>query len=211
VHHGISLRFRGTDRGSPSTSLGKSITACQQEVVGSSREARQGTGVRVADGLCDLPTRLITFRRADGARPNRRLPAARLPWSRRDCSRTNDEPIWTYPFAWLGILAEAPPSHEELIYAYHDRGFALHSMRSPKITRMYLQVPPDEAIAGWPDERIWAELHRRLAADGFTLTEGPILEKGVTGMRSFVVEPMRYGWLFLAGDAAHIVPPPAWG
>ena len=113
----------------------------------------------------------------------------------------------TYPFAWLGILAEAPPSHEELIYARHERGFALHSMRSPKITRMYLQVPPDEDIADWPDDRIWAELRLRLAADGFTLTEGPVLEKSITGMRSFVTEPMRYGRLLLAGDAAHIVPP----
>jgi p-hydroxybenzoate 3-monooxygenase len=113
-----------------------------------------------------------------------------------------------YPFAWLGILAEAPPSSEELIYAYHERGFALHSMRSPKITRLYLQVRPDEDIAEWPDERIWAELQTRLARDtGFHLAEGPILEKGVAPMRSFVVEPMRYGRLFLAGDAAHIVPP----
>jgi p-hydroxybenzoate 3-monooxygenase len=112
-----------------------------------------------------------------------------------------------YPFAWLGILAEAPPSHEELIYARHERGFALHSMRSTKITRMYLQVPPEEDIADWPDERIWAELRVRLAADGFALTEGPVLEKSITGMRSFVIEPMRYGRLLLAGDAAHIVPP----
>jgi len=112
-----------------------------------------------------------------------------------------------FPFAWLGILAEAPPSHEELIYCYSDRGFALHSMRSPRITRLYLQVSPDENIDEWSDARIWDELQLRLRADGFTLTEGPILEKGVTGMRSFVVEPMRYGQLFLAGDAAHIVPP----
>jgi p-hydroxybenzoate 3-monooxygenase len=126
----------------------------------------------------------------------------------------------TYPYAWLGILAQAPPSHEELIYAHHRRGFALHSMRSPSITRMYLQVPPEEDIAAWPDDRIWDELHQRLALDGyrrsdllsgggkgFSLTEGPILEKSVTGMRSFVAEPMRHGNLFLAGDAAHIVPP----
>jgi p-hydroxybenzoate 3-monooxygenase len=113
----------------------------------------------------------------------------------------------TYPFAWLGILAEAPPSHEELIYCYSDRGFALHSMRSPRITRLYLQVSPDEDLGEWSDQRIWDELQLRLAADGFTLTEGPVLEKGITGMRSFVVEPMRYGRLLLAGDAAHIVPP----
>jgi p-hydroxybenzoate 3-monooxygenase len=113
----------------------------------------------------------------------------------------------TYPFAWLGILAEAPPSSDELIYAYHDRGFALLSMRSPKISRLYLQCTPDEDLSLWPDDRIWNELHTRLSAEGFALTEGPILQKGVTGMRSFVAEPMQYGNLFLAGDAAHIVPP----
>jgi p-hydroxybenzoate 3-monooxygenase len=112
-----------------------------------------------------------------------------------------------YPFAWLGILAAAPPSNEELIYAYHDRGFALHSMRSPEITRLYLQVRPDEPLDEWPDERIWEELERRLGLEGWTLHTGEILEKGVTGMRSFVVEPMQFGRLFLAGDAAHIVPP----
>jgi p-hydroxybenzoate 3-monooxygenase len=112
-----------------------------------------------------------------------------------------------YPYAWLGILAEAPPSSEELIYAYHERGFALHSMRSPQITRLYLQVRPDEDPAAWPDERIWTELRTRLARrSGFTLADGPILEKGVTALRSVVVEPMRHGRVYLAGDAAHIVP-----
>ncbi|HKV05503.1 MAG TPA: 4-hydroxybenzoate 3-monooxygenase [Candidatus Acidoferrales bacterium] len=114
-----------------------------------------------------------------------------------------------YPFGWLGILAEAPPSSEELIYAYHERGFALLSMRSPEISRLYIQCAPDEDIHQWPDDRIWQELHARLGtADGkWKLTEGPVLQKGVTGMRSFVAEPMQYGKLFLAGDAAHIVPP----
>jgi p-hydroxybenzoate 3-monooxygenase len=113
-----------------------------------------------------------------------------------------------YPFAWLGILAEAPPSSHELIYAHHQRGFALLSMRSPKISRLYLQCPPDDDIATWPDERIWQELHARLeAVAGWKLTEGPVIQKGITGMRSFVVEPMQYGRLFLAGDSAHIVPP----
>ncbi len=114
----------------------------------------------------------------------------------------------TYPFAWLGVLAEAAPTQEELIYANHDRGFALYSMRSPTITRLYLQVPADEVVEAWPDDRIWDELARRLpTADGFTLNTGPILEKGVTAMRSFVATPMRHGNLVLAGDAAHIVPP----
>jgi len=112
-----------------------------------------------------------------------------------------------YPYAWLGVLAEAPPSSEELIYAHHDRGFALHSMRSPKLTRLYLQVAPDEDLAAWPDERIWDELRTRLARrSGFALADGPIVDKGVTALRSFVAEPLGHGRLFLAGDAAHIVP-----
>jgi p-hydroxybenzoate 3-monooxygenase len=114
-----------------------------------------------------------------------------------------------YPFGWLGILAEVPPSSEELIYAYHERGFALLSMRTPQISRLYLQCKPDEDIHEWPDARIWRELDLRLASKdpNWKLTEGKILQKGVTGMRSFVVEPMQHGKLFLAGDAAHIVPP----
>ena len=114
-----------------------------------------------------------------------------------------------YPFGWLGILAEAPPSSDELIYTLHERGFALLTMRTPQISRLYLQCKPDEDINEWPDERIWRELQLRLASPDpkWKLTEGKIFQKGVTGMRSFVVEPMQYGKLFLAGDAAHIVPP----
>jgi p-hydroxybenzoate 3-monooxygenase len=113
-----------------------------------------------------------------------------------------------YPFGWLGILAQAAPSSEELIYAYHERGFALHSMRSPEISRLYLQCSPNEDLSEWPDERIWAELQRRFElSKHWRLTEGPILQKSVTGMRSFVAEPMQFGRLFLAGDSAHIVPP----
>jgi p-hydroxybenzoate 3-monooxygenase len=114
----------------------------------------------------------------------------------------------SYPFAWLGILAEAAPSREELLYMHHERGFALYSMRSPRITRLYLQCRPDEDINEWSDDRIWSELHTRLTcSDGWGPEEGRILQKGVTGLRSFVVEPLQYGRLFLAGDAAHIVPP----
>ncbi len=113
-----------------------------------------------------------------------------------------------YPFGWLGILADAPTTHEELVYANHERGFALYSMRSPELTRLYLQCRADEDIAEWPDERIWEELHRRLeTGDGWTIAEGPVLQKGIAPLRSFVAEPMRFGRLFLAGDAAHIVPP----
>ncbi len=114
----------------------------------------------------------------------------------------------SYPFAWLGILAEAPPSREELLYMHHQRGFALYSMRSPRITRLYLQCRPDEEVNEWSDDRVWSELQTRLACkDGWQPSEGRILQKSVTGMRSFVVEPLQYGRLFLAGDAAHIVPP----
>jgi p-hydroxybenzoate 3-monooxygenase len=112
-----------------------------------------------------------------------------------------------YPFGWLGILAEAPPSMDELIYANHPNGFALLSMRSPTISRLYLQCAPDEPIENWSDDRIWDELALRLGHDGFSLNTGKIFQKGVTAMRSYVAEPMQVGKLFLAGDAAHIVPP----
>ena len=113
----------------------------------------------------------------------------------------------SYPYGWLGILAQAPPSTDEVIYCRHAGGFALHSMRTPQIGRLYLQVPADEDLASWPDDRIWAELRHRMAVPGWELRTGPILEKGITSMRSFVAAPMRYRRMFLAGDAAHIVPP----
>ncbi len=113
-----------------------------------------------------------------------------------------------YPFAWLGVLAEAPPASHEVIYAYHERGFALQSMRGPNISRLYVQCPVADTVDGWSDERFWRELQARLQTnDGWHQQEGPIFQKGITGMRSFVCEPMQYGRLFLAGDSAHIVPP----
>jgi p-hydroxybenzoate 3-monooxygenase len=112
-----------------------------------------------------------------------------------------------YPYAWLGILATVAPSADELIYSRHSAGFALHSMRGPHVSRLYLQVGSDEDIADWPDDRIWNELQRRFGLPGWSLREGPITEKAITPMRSFVASPMRYRRLFLAGDAAHIVPP----
>jgi len=112
-----------------------------------------------------------------------------------------------YPYAWLGILADVPPSTDELIYAHHAHGFALHSLRSTTVSRLYLQVDTGEDLAAWPDDRIWAELARRFELPGWTLATGPVLDKSITPMRSFVSAPMRYGRLFLAGDAAHIVPP----
>jgi p-hydroxybenzoate 3-monooxygenase len=113
-----------------------------------------------------------------------------------------------YPFGWLGILAQAPPSSDELVYTYSERGFALLTMRTREVSRLYLQVPFDEDIESWPDDRIWNELRLRTAADGgWKLSEGPIFQKNIASMRSYVVEPMQYGKMYLAGDAAHIVPP----
>jgi p-hydroxybenzoate 3-monooxygenase len=223
VHHGIELRFGGQGHRIDMTALtgGRCITVYgQQEVVKDLIRARIDAGreimfevsdVRVADIDSSAPK--VMFDRdgeklelvcdiiagCDGfhgvCRPS--IPAGVLSTFER-----------TYPFAWLGILAAAPPTHDELIYAYHQRGFALYSMRSPEVTRLYLQVAPEEDIGNWPDERIWEDLHTRLETDdGWKLREGAITEKGITGMRSFVVEPMQYGRMFLAGDAAHIVPP----
>ena len=113
-----------------------------------------------------------------------------------------------YPFSWLGILAHAAPSSDELIYAYHERGFALHSLRSTTVSRLYIQVDNDDHIDNWTDAQIWDELETRLSdGNGFTLNRGEIFEKGITPMRSFMIDNMQYGRLLLAGDAAHIVPP----
>jgi len=111
-----------------------------------------------------------------------------------------------YPFGWVGILSESPPPDDELIYAYHERGFALYTMRSPSLARLYVQCAPDDDIEAWPDERIWHELHARIGGTR-KLAEGGLLQKGITAMRSFVAEPMHHGRLFLAGDSAHIQPP----
>ncbi|HEX3958458.1 MAG TPA: 4-hydroxybenzoate 3-monooxygenase [Trebonia sp.] len=113
----------------------------------------------------------------------------------------------SYPYSWLGILADAPPSTDELIYSRHESGFALYSMRSTEVSRLYLQVPADEPLEDWPDDRIWSELQKRFALPGWSVSEGRITDKSITPMRSFVAGPMRHGRLFLAGDAAHIVPP----
>ncbi len=223
VHHGIELRFDGRGHRVDMTDLtgGRSITVYgQQEVVKDLIRARLAVGGDIRFGVSDVAlydidtgAPRVSFRHEGkqvelhcdivaGCDGSHGICRAAIP---ADALRTFER---TYPFAWLGILAEAPPTHDELIYAYHDHGFALYSMRSPEITRLYLQVAPDEAIAEWPDARIWQELHTRLETDdGWTLREGTVIEKGVTGMRSHVVEPMQYHRLFLAGDAAHIVPP----
>jgi p-hydroxybenzoate 3-monooxygenase len=222
VHHGIELRFDGRRHRIPLTDLtgGRAIYIYgQQEVVKdliAARLAYDGSlrfeveDTRLGDLERDTPH--VLFRQdgtemelacdfiagCDGfhgvSRPS--VPEGAL--------RAYDH---EYPFAWLGILAAVAPSVEEVTYAYHDRGFALHSLRSPEISRLYLQVEPDEDAEAWSDDRIWDELRTRLATDdGWSLAEGPVLEKNVAAMRGFVVEPMRFGRLFLAGDAAHIVP-----
>jgi p-hydroxybenzoate 3-monooxygenase len=222
-HRGISLRFDGADHHLDFAALtGRSITVYgQQEVVKDLIAARLAAGGDIRFEVADVAVagidgdepeviytdagggthrvRAAVVAGCDGfhgvCRPA--IPAAALQVFERE-----------YPFAWLGILARAAPAQEEVTYAYSDRGFALASMRSPEITRLYLQVAPDELLEAWPDERIWDELDARLTVDGGGgLNRGPILERGISTMRSFVVEPMRHGRLFLAGDAAHIVPP----
>jgi len=223
VHHGIELRVGGHGHRIDFADLtgGKAITIyAQHEVVKDLTDARLAAGGQVIFEVDD-----VSIAGFDGSKPTIRY--------RKDaaadviqcdfiagcdgfhgvCRPTIPGGVLTmfervYPFAWLGILAEVAPSSEELIYASHERGFALHSMRSPHLTRLYLQCAPDEDIAQWPDARIWEELHRRFAThDRWKLHEGPVVQKGITEMRSFVVEPMQCGNLFLAGDAAHIVPP----
>jgi p-hydroxybenzoate 3-monooxygenase len=223
VHHGIELRFDGEGHRIAMSDLtgGRAIWIYgQQEVVKDLIAAREATGAPLHFEVSDVEVHdvdgtapSISYKTVDGVaetlecdviagcdgfhgicRPA--VGAERLRVAERE-----------YPFGWLGILADVAPSTDELIYAYHDRGFAMHSLRSPTLSRLYLQVDPSDDIANWPDDRIWEELHNRFEAPGWSLTEGPIIEKGITPMRSFVAAPMRRGRLFLAGDAAHIVPP----
>jgi len=223
VHHGIELRFnrRGHRIDMYELTGGRAITVYgQHELVKDLVRARIEAGgqiffeagqVEIHDFDGESPR--IAFQHDGGAqeiacdfiggcdgshgvcRPS--IPAAALHCYER-----------VYPFGWLGILADAPPASQELIYCHHERGFALLSMRTPQLSRLYLQCHPEEDLAECPDRRIWEELQRRFeTSEGFRLNEGPVLQKGVTPMRCFVVEPMQYGRLFLAGDAAHLVPP----
>jgi p-hydroxybenzoate 3-monooxygenase len=220
VHRGVELRFAGRSHRIDFEELtGRSITVyAQQEVIRDLVSARLAYGGEIlfeaeAHHISEVIGRQprIHFHHQGeerqlacdfiaGCDGFHGIARAAIP----DNSLTAFERV--YPFAWLGILAESKPASEELIYAHHDRGFALLSMRSPRISRLYLQCDPEEDLAEWPDVRIWEELHARLNL-GSELIEGPILQKGVTPMRSFVAEPLRFGNLFLAGDAAHIVPP----
>jgi p-hydroxybenzoate 3-monooxygenase len=222
-HEGIFVRFAGTRHRIDMAALtgGRAITIYgQNEVVKDLIGARRATGRPLYFEASDVSVEGVDGRvprlrfRVDGAvhdvacefiagcdgfhgvcRPS--IPPSHLTVYERE-----------YPFAWLGILADAAPASGELVYSLSERGFALFSMRSGSITRLYLQCAPDENLDEWSDDRIWAELIARLRTnDGWQPNVGPILQKGITPMRSFVVEPMRYGRLFLAGDAAHIVPP----
>jgi len=223
VHHGIYLRFRGESHRIPLTELsgGRSIMVyAQHEVIKDLVKARLDAGGKILFGVKD-----VVLGGLDSSRPSvsfslkdeqqaiesdfvagcdgfHGISRPSIPAARRTEFKRN------YPFGWFGILVEAPPATDELIYAHHERGFALISTRSPTIQRLYFQCDPKDDVKNWPDSRIWEELHARLkGADGWKVTEGRIFQKGIIAMRSFVVEPMNYGRLFLAGDAAHIVPP----
>jgi p-hydroxybenzoate 3-monooxygenase len=223
LHHGIELRFdgRGHRIDFPSLTGGRAIMLYpQHEVLKDLITARLDAGgdlrfeaaaSAVADLDGDRPR--VRFRQGDRTEELTCDFVAGCDGFWGVCREAVPEDRRTtysreYPFGWFGILAEAPPSSKELIYTYHDRGFALVSTRSPTVQRLYFQCDPDDQVDNWPDERIWEELQARLQTrDGWTLTEGPIFQKGIVGMRSFVCAPMRHGRLFLAGDAAHIVPP----
>jgi p-hydroxybenzoate 3-monooxygenase len=223
VHHGIRLRYGGRTHRINLYELtgGRAITVyAQHEVIKDLVAARLAAGGRIffevpdasLQGL-DTPGPRILFRHdgrshelacdfvagCDGCHGVSRssIPAG----ARRDYARV-------YPFSWFGILVEAPRSSDELIYAHHERGFALVSTRSPSLQRLYFQCDPEDQVTNWPDDRIWVELHARLGnTESWRLAEGRIIQKNIIAVRSFVVEPMQYGRLFLAGDAAHIVPP----
>jgi p-hydroxybenzoate 3-monooxygenase len=224
VHHGIYLRFAGRTRRIDLAALsgGRSIMVyAQHEVIKDLVKARLDAGAPIEFGvkdvtLQDLDTDAPKVRYRDAGGELRDLACDFVAGcdgfhgvSRPTIpSRRRNEFTRNYPFGWLGVLVEAPPSTDELIYAHHERGFALVSTRSPEIQRLYVQCDPEDRIENWPDERVWEELRARLATvDGWELKEGRIFQKGVVAMRSFVLEPMQYGRLYLAGDAAHIVPP----
>jgi p-hydroxybenzoate 3-monooxygenase len=221
VHDGLYIKFNGKMHRLDFRELvGRSVAIYgQQEIVKDLVATRLGYGAPLAFEAAD-----VSVDRLEGPRPRIRfadkgrsqeidcdfiagcdgfhgicrpsVPAGKLTGFHRD-----------YPFAWLGILAEAPPTEDELVYVHHERGFALLTMRSPTLSRAYFQCGKDDEIENWSDDRIWEEFRKRTAGEGRPLSEGRIVQKSITDMRSFVVEPMRYERLFLAGDAAHIVPP----
>jgi p-hydroxybenzoate 3-monooxygenase len=218
VHHGVEFRFEGRGHHIDFQDLvGRSITIyAQQEVVKDLVAARLASGGPIVFEAAD-----VSVHDLDSKNPKIRYRGGEISCDfiagcdgfHGVCRKSIEKSLTiydrTYPFAWLGILAEVPPSSEELIYANHELGFALLSMRSPEVSRLYIQCHPEEDIANWPDARIWEQLHLRLATreGDWNLAEGPVIQKNIAEMRSFVADPMQYGRLFLAGDAAHIVPP----
>ena len=222
VHHGIELRFDGQGHriGFEELADGRAITIYgQQEVVKDLIAARLDSGAPLLFEVDDVslhgidsdePSIRFTH---DGEERELRCDAiAGCDGFHGVCRPSVPDGVLSfnqldYPFAWLGILAQVAPSTEELIYAPHERGFALHSLRSPELSRLYVQCDPEDSLEQWPDERIWEELHLRLARDdGWNLNEGPVIEKAIAPLRSFVAQPMQHGRLYLAGDAVHIVP-----
>jgi p-hydroxybenzoate 3-monooxygenase len=216
-HDGLNLRHHGVLHHLPIMELtGRSVTVYgQQEIVKDLIAARlssggelrfEVSGVAVHDVETELPR--ITFAHGDAEHALACDFIAGCDGFHGVCRPAIPDGVLTelhhvYPFAWLGILADARPATRELVYAWHERGFALYSMRGEHISRLYLQVPADADLADWPDDRIWDELELRLG----DVNRGPVIDKSITPMRCFVAEPMQYGRLFLAGDAAHIVPP----
>ena len=223
VHRGTILRFAGRNHRIDFDRLtgGRVATLYPQhevlrDLIGAVLE-RGGDirfGAKVAD-IADLATNpVVRFAAGDGAAQTLRCDVlVGADGSHGSCraaipAAARQDFLRIYPFGWFGILCEAPPSSDELIYARHERGFALISSRTPQVQRMYFQCDPDERVDDWSDDRIWAELQARVAGeDGFALQEGRIFQRNIVPMRSFVCEPMQYGRLFLAGDAAHAVPP----
>jgi p-hydroxybenzoate 3-monooxygenase len=220
-HNGINLRRQGETIHIPITELtGRHVTIYgQHEVLKDliAQSLERGVDVRfeVAEtALHDLasPRPRVTFTDASGPQQLECDFIAGCDGFHGVCRPSIPTGVLTvhdfeYQFGWLGILARAAPATDELIYAWHERGFALYSMRSPEVSRLYIQVPLGERLENWPDERVWGELQVRLATEGWRVNQGEVIDKGITPMRSFVCEPMQYGRLFLAGDSAHIVPP----
>jgi len=222
IHNGIELRFDGAGHRIPFEELagGRAITVYgQQEVVKDLIAARLDGGGEllfevddVAVAGIDSETPTIGFSHQGETKELSCDFVAGCDGFHGVCRDAIPDGVLSfhdheYPFAWLGILAEVAPSTEELIYAPHERGFALHSLRSPELSRLYVQCGAGDTVEDWPDERVWEELHLRLARDdGWTLKEGPVVEKAIAPLRSFVTEPMQHGRLYLAGDSVHIVP-----
>ena len=222
-HHGIELRFDGEGRriDFKASAGGRAVTLYpQHEVLKDLIAARLAAGGTILFeasclGVDDITSTspVIRFRDADGREASLSCDfAAGCDGTHGVCRHVipkadRRDYVRVYPFAWFGILASASPSSHELIYASHERGFALVSTRTPDVQRLYFQCDPEERTEDWPNARIWEELQARVEGGGFRLAEGPIFQKNIIPMRSFVTEPMRHGQLFLAGDAAHSVPP----